>query len=81
MKRTQSSLNQPTPLRGAREARGMGLRQLARRIKTDPSHLSRIERGEATPSLLLLFHVANALELRELARFIGPYVAEDKADR
>ncbi|MGH8873898.1 MAG: helix-turn-helix domain-containing protein [Acidimicrobiia bacterium] len=42
------------PLRALREARGLSLRFVARQVGIDPAHLSRIERGLASPSLHVL---------------------------
>jgi transcriptional regulator with XRE-family HTH domain len=61
------------PLRGAREARGKSLRQVARQVPMDPAHLSRIERGLAVPSVAVLRRLAEVLELPELERFLAPY--------
>jgi transcriptional regulator with XRE-family HTH domain len=39
-----------TPLRKAREQRGLTLQEVAKEVDTDQGNLSRIERGEQTPS-------------------------------
>jgi transcriptional regulator with XRE-family HTH domain len=65
------------PLRAVRQARGLGLREVARLTSIDPAHLSRVERGEARISLDALLRVARVLGLRELAAFLEPYVGED----
>lgn len=46
-------MQQTTPLREARQAAGLTLSELAKALKTDIGHLSRVERGEASisPSL------------------------------
>ena len=64
------------PLRAVREAHGLGLREVARRAEIDPAHLSRIERGERTPSLEALIRLARVLGLRELERLTIPYARE-----
>lgn len=61
------------PLRGAREARGMGLRELERRTGIDRGHLSKIERGLVVPSVPTLRRIAAALGLREMSRLLEPY--------
>lgn len=72
---TQSATKQ-TPLRAIREARGLGLRRVARETGIDASHLSRIERGLAMPSLAVLKRLAAVLGLRELTRLLAPYEIE-----
>jgi transcriptional regulator with XRE-family HTH domain len=42
-------------LREARTARGMSLREMARRIKVSPSFVSQVERGKANPSVGTLY--------------------------
>lgn len=64
------------PLRAVRQARGLGLREVARQASLDPSYLSRVERGKQGVSLGALLRIARALELRELVRFLEPYVRE-----
>ncbi len=39
-----------SPLRRAREQRGLTLKEVADRVAVDPGNLSRVERGEQTPS-------------------------------
>lgn len=69
----KSAEPQIPPLRGAREARGLRLRQVAHDVGIDPGHLSKIERGLATPSLPVLRRLAAVLQLPELSRFLAPY--------
>jgi transcriptional regulator with XRE-family HTH domain len=71
-------------LRQARQVKGLTLRQAAARAKLDPAHLSRIERGEALPSVEALARLAGVLELGELSklrelleRYCGPLVPAD----
>lgn len=49
----------------ARQRRAVGLTQmeLAEKVGVQPETLNRIERGKRTPSLRLLMHLSNALEL------------------
>jgi transcriptional regulator with XRE-family HTH domain len=49
-----------------RRAQGKTLRGVARRAGVDPSHLSRIERGLATPSLETLNAICRELGLRKV---------------
>jgi transcriptional regulator with XRE-family HTH domain len=67
-----SPLHTP-PLRGAREARGLGLRETARRAGIDASQLSKVERGQVSLSVDALARLAGVLELRELAKLLKPY--------
>jgi len=50
-------------LRGAREARGLSLREIARRIGVSPSFVSQVETGKASPSVGTLYLLANELDL------------------
>lgn len=56
-------MNQTSPLREARSAKGMSLSALAQTIKTDIGHLSRIERGEAAASPALAENIVEAIGL------------------
>lgn len=49
-------------MRALRQSRGLGLRELARRVGITASMLSQIERGNANPSVGTLFRLAEALE-------------------
>jgi transcriptional regulator with XRE-family HTH domain len=49
-------------VRALRQSRGLGLRELARRVEITASMLSQIERGNANPSVGTLFRLAEALE-------------------
>lgn len=51
-------------LRELRKATNMSLRDLANRAKISATYLSRIERGEATPSHEVVMKLARALDLR-----------------
>jgi transcriptional regulator with XRE-family HTH domain/quercetin dioxygenase-like cupin family protein len=48
-------------LREARTARGMSLREMARRIRVSPSFVSQVERGQANPSVGTLYAFASEL--------------------
>jgi transcriptional regulator with XRE-family HTH domain len=48
-------------LRSLRQARGLGVRELARRVGVTPSLLSQLERGSVNPSVVTLFRLAEAL--------------------
>lgn len=48
-------------LRELRQARGLGVRELARRVNITASMLSQIERGSVNPSVGTLFRLADAL--------------------
>ena len=48
-------------IRSLRKEMGMSVTELARRVKTSPSYISEIEKGEKTPSLNLLVRIASEL--------------------
>jgi transcriptional regulator with XRE-family HTH domain len=48
-------------LRVAREARGLSLREVARRINVSPSFVSQVERGKANPSVGTLYALVSEL--------------------
>lgn len=48
-------------IRSAREKSGISMRELARRIAVSPSHVSQVERGNASFSVRALYSVANVL--------------------
>lgn len=48
-------------IRGAREARGISLRELARRVGVSPSFVSQVERGKANPSVGTLYALVEEL--------------------
>jgi transcriptional regulator with XRE-family HTH domain len=58
-------------IRAAREARGMSLRELARRIDVSPSFVSQIELGKANPSVGTLYALAG-----ELGTSLGDLIGE-----
>jgi transcriptional regulator with XRE-family HTH domain len=55
-------------LGSVRRAQGKTLRGVARRAGVDPSHLSRIERGLATPSLDTLVAICRELDLGNVVK-------------
>ena len=58
------SLDQVGPrLRAAREARGLSLREMARRIKVSASLVSQVETGKASPSVGTLYSLVSELGL------------------
>jgi transcriptional regulator with XRE-family HTH domain len=61
------------PLRTVRQAQALSLREVSRRAGIDAAHLSRIERGESSPSVDVLARVAAVLGLRTLAGLLEPY--------
>lgn len=65
--RTQDAEKATTDWRAIREAQGYGLRHTAREARIDPAHLSRIERGLATPSLDVLKRLARALGMKQVS--------------
>jgi transcriptional regulator with XRE-family HTH domain len=50
-------------LRAARQARGLSLRDLARRLGVSPSLISQIETGRANPSVSTLYALASELDV------------------
>jgi transcriptional regulator with XRE-family HTH domain len=54
-----------------REARGLGLRELAERAGVDPGALSRAESGSQAPSVRLLARVAPLLGARDLQQALA----------
>ncbi|MFE5544596.1 helix-turn-helix domain-containing protein [Streptomyces sp. NPDC056534] len=68
-----------SPLRAAREARGMSLRATARQSRLDPAHLSRVERGQKQVSIEGLYRLATVLELDELVSTLRPYIRNEAA--
>lgn len=56
-----------SPLREAREARGLSLREAARLADMDSAHLSRVERGVEGLSVASLARLASAIGLTGLA--------------
>jgi transcriptional regulator with XRE-family HTH domain len=69
----------PQRLREAREASGLSLRQLAKRLDISPSALSQIETGKSRPSVRTLYAVVSELgiSLDELFGHQAPEAAPD----
>jgi transcriptional regulator with XRE-family HTH domain len=61
-------------LRAQRQARGLSLAEVARRVPLDLGHLSRVERGEASLSVGSLLRLAEVLGLNEVTEALEPYV-------
>lgn len=64
-------------IRALRQMREFGVEQLAAKAGISPSHLSRLERGLAEPSFMVVANLANALDvtvadLMERAGIPGP---------
>lgn len=66
-------------LRRIREMRGLGLRELARRIDVSPSLISRIEGGTVMPSVATLFALQSALDVT-VAELLGETRPPDGAE-
>ena len=80
MSTTGRQNGQPVPpLRAVRQARGLSLRETARRAEIDTSHLSKIERGHRRPTVEQLARLAKVLGLRELDRLLSRYVATERS--
>lgn len=62
--------------RAVREARGLSLREVARRANLNPAHLSRFERGQAGLSIDSLRRLADVLGLEELSRALAASLDE-----
>jgi transcriptional regulator with XRE-family HTH domain len=68
------SMATKTPhLRAWRERQGLSLRETARAAGIDPSHLSKVERGQVSLSVEKLARLAAVLELDELAKPLALY--------
>lgn len=50
-------------IRQAREAAGIGVREMASRLKCSPSHVSQVERGVTSPSVHTLFAMVRELDV------------------
>ena len=61
-------------LKAVREARGLGLRDVAERADIDQGQLSRVERGLSGLSVDSLARVAGVLGLDELERLLRPHL-------
>jgi transcriptional regulator with XRE-family HTH domain len=65
----------PLRLRAIRKQRRLTLETLATRVGIDTGHLSRIERGEKTPSLGTLMALSKALDT-SMAELLGDKIAD-----
>jgi transcriptional regulator with XRE-family HTH domain len=68
-------------VRRAREQRGIGLRELARRINVSPSLISQIERGKAMPSVATLYAMVSELDVSLDSLFADVGEAENQVSR
>ncbi|MDM4141297.1 MULTISPECIES: XRE family transcriptional regulator [Mycobacterium] len=64
-------------LRPVRRQRGLTLEQLARQTGLTKSYLSKIERGQSTPSIAVALKVARALDV-DVGRLFSAGVAQEK---
>lgn len=64
-------------LRAVRRQRGLTLEQLAAQSGLTKSYLSKIERGQSTPSIAVALRVARALEV-DVGRLFSDEAAEEK---
>jgi transcriptional regulator with XRE-family HTH domain len=77
---TDLSAQEQSPLRAARKAQGLRLRETARLAKIDPSHLSKFERGVAGLSVASLARLAKVLGLKIKLADLEMLVAADGSD-
>jgi transcriptional regulator with XRE-family HTH domain len=63
-------------IRAVREARGLGLRQLAREASVDPARLSRIERLLERPTVDELRRIGRVLDLKNVVATIDLFWPE-----
>jgi transcriptional regulator with XRE-family HTH domain len=73
---TETAPRRIPPVREYRERQGLGLRELARRAKVDPAHLSAYERGKGGLSSGSICKVLEALGQYDTARLISLYHPE-----
>lgn len=66
-------------IRAAREARGLSLRELARRVDVSPSFVSQLERGRANPSVGTLYALVSVLGISLNELLGGPTQGATKA--
>lgn len=60
------------PFRRIRQEHGLSLAEVAERVGCTPSHLSRIERGIARPSVEVLYELTRALGMRAERQALRP---------
>jgi transcriptional regulator with XRE-family HTH domain len=68
-------------LREAREAQGIGLRTLAKRVGVSPSLISQVERGKVMPSVGTLYAIVRELDLSMDDLFAGAQAIGRRAAR
>jgi transcriptional regulator with XRE-family HTH domain len=76
MATTQHARIARPPLHGVRVARGLSLREAARRAGIDPGHLSKFERGEERLGIDNLLRLARVLGVEEMVKTLEPYAKE-----
>jgi transcriptional regulator with XRE-family HTH domain len=81
-----STMMDPTPIiaariRAAREVRGWSLADLAAHSGVSRAMISKIERGEASPTAALLARLSGALEMTMSALLAGAETAQDRVIR
>lgn len=59
---------------------GVSLRSVARKAGLDPTHLSRIERGETQVTVDVLYRLAVALDQEDLAQHLEPHLSRKAAE-
>jgi transcriptional regulator with XRE-family HTH domain len=77
MTTTQREDRDRPPLHGVRLARGLSLREAARRAGIDPGHLSKFERSEERLGIDNLVRLARVLGADEMVKLLEPYVRDD----
>ena len=70
-------MKQMNPLTMLRVTRSWTLEDLASRADVSKAALSRIERGERTPSLETLVKLAKTFGLSELSELLAPWLAHE----
>ncbi len=69
-----------TYLRTAREARGIGIRQLAKDANVDLGYLSKIERGLSVPSIKTLIRIMRALGMDEDEEMVRLLITQEGSE-
>jgi transcriptional regulator with XRE-family HTH domain len=77
MATSQRENRERPPLHGGRIARGLSLRETARRARIDPGHLSKFERGEERLGVDSLVRLARVLGVDEFVKLLEPYARDD----
>jgi transcriptional regulator with XRE-family HTH domain len=63
-------------IRSARQSLNISIRELARRSSLSATAIWKIERGQMTPSVVVLVHIAHGLGIK-LTELLGPVLEED----